>query len=400
MDGALREGVRSATSSPAPPAMFARLFQPEQFLRSVYGTEPFADYCRRRNIPFEQTLSSPPWPGDHRRWAAALAELSHEQHAQVELELATVNDMAGAEAVAHLVEAADEGELPPDSVPSGTPLALWFFLHHPLLFHEVFLHQDIPEGESWGVAQAPPRLVLPNLDDSATALAEALRTFFQVRAAGRFCSVNAHRLPEGVCFAGQVADRLQFFDTFTEDGQPMTQRLRPALPVFFVYHPDDGTVLLKSPLRSRDRIARLFALFGQTVLGSPVACEADAFDLDILKRPFHPLPDAPDMEQVCVNTLHLREPARAGQRQLKLEVLPGDGMDAIEQLLHSHIDPITLARLRVSYAELQVRLRLAGGSKNYRIRLWPNRCNLSQTPLGNRFRDCLRRWGLWHARES
>ena len=43
-----------------------------------------------------------------------------------------------------------------------------------------------------------------------------------------------------------------------------------------------------------------------------------------------------------------------------------------------------------------VKLKVEGRSKSYLIRLWPNRSNLGQTPLGERFRACLRRWGISH----
>ena len=95
-----------------------------------------------------------------------------------------------------------------------------------------------------------------------------------------------------------------------------------------------------------------------------------------------------------VKALHLRYPARAGRRLLKLETLAGDTPDAIDRLLHAHADALTLTQLTVCYAELQVRLVVFGRRKHFLIRLWPNRCNLSQTPLGDRFRACLRRWGL------
>ena len=210
--------------------------------------------------------------------------------------------------------------------------------------------------------------------------------------------MDAHRLTEAFCFVAQVADRLQYMEVFTDAGHPTRQRLRPALSVFFVYHPADGTVLVKSHLRARDRIVELLQRFGQAALGSSVACDDSAFNLEVLKRPFHPLPDAEDLELVRVKALHLRYPERSGRRQLKLETLASDEASAIDDLLHSHVGDGPLAQLRVCYAELQVRLRVAGRSKSYPVRLWPNRSNLSQTPLGDRFRGCLKQWGLSHER--
>src|SRR5947209_3319511 len=75
--------------------------------------------------------------------------------------------------------------------------------------------------------------------------------------------------------------------------------------------------------------------------------------------------------------------------------LAGDGPDAIDELLRAHLrEGNPSDELQVCYAEVQVRLRTDGGSRNYLIRLWPDRCSLDQTPLGRRLRACLRRWGI------
>ena len=129
---------------------------------------------------------------------------------------------------------------------------------------------------------------------------------------------------------------------------------------------------------------------------APLADEAP-YDLDPLKGPFRPLPDSDDMESVRVRAIHLRYPARAGRRQLKFETLSSDGPFAIEEMLRAHVPDEALKGLRVTHAELQVRLRIEGGSRNYVIRLWPDRSNIGQTPLGDRFRNCLGRWGLCQA---
>lgn len=378
--------------------MFTRTFHPDRFLRSVYGTEPFAAYCARRGLPFEQTLSQPLQKEDARRWTAVLAQLSHEEHARVELELTKVNEMAARDALAHLLEAAGEDALPPDAIPGGAPLALWFFLHHADLFHQVFLHHEIRELDSWRTAQAPPGLGTQDLAGRTQALATALREFFRLHEGTvGFCTADAYRLSEAVCFVGQVADRLQFLEAFTDGGKLTSARVRPALPVLFVYYPQDGRVFLKSHLRSRDRTRDLLQRFGQAILGSPVACDDHAFDLEVLLRPFHPLPDEEDMDLIRLKTLHLRYPERAGRRLVKLETLVSDQQDALDELLQAHLRCDAREQLQVCYAELQVRLRVAGGAKNYLIRLWPDRCNLNQTQLGDRFRACLRRWGLSHA---
>lgn len=377
--------------------MFTRPFHPDRFLRSVLGTEPFRDYCRQRRIVFEQGSSSPGVDAV-RRWSAALAELPHEQHGQVELELATVNEMAGTEALTHLAEAVEGRTMPPDSVPRGIPVALWFLVHHPHLFYEIFFRHEVQEVRAWRTARAAKGLAIDDGKDRAAALTEVMRVFFRVHeGTGRFCTVEMQRLSHSICFVAQVADRLQFLDVFTESGKPARQKLRRAISVLFVYYPEDGTVLLKSHLRSAHRVAELLSRFGEVVLGSLVTSIDAAFDLERLKSPFHPLPDADDMELVRVKALHLRYPTRARRRQLKLETRSNDDPAAIEQLLLTHVADTTLEQLCVCHAELQVRLRVQGRPRNYLIRLWPNRCSLSQTALGDRFRSCLQRWGLTHA---
>lgn len=379
--------------------MFTRPFRPDLFLRTVFGTEPFIEYCRQRQIPFEQTPSAPLTTEDVRRWTVALAQLPHERHAAVELELATVNELAGRNGSAHLLETALPGQLPPESIPRGAPLALWYFVHEPHRFHEVFFAHEVEEDGVWRTGQAAAGLSVIDPKERAKELREALRTFFQAQeGSGRFCTADGLRLKDSVCFVAQVADRLQFFDTFTDSGTPTLQRLRRALPVLFVYRPADGAIFLKTHLRSAERTAQLFQLFGAAVLGEPVRAIHAAFDLDRLKAPFAPLPDSPDMELIRVKTLHLRYPRSRGRRQLKLETRTGDDPAAIEELLRLHVGDRSLDRLEVCHAKLQVRLRIDGRARNYLIHLWPNRSSIGQTPLGDRFRSCLRRWGLTHGR--
>lgn len=384
--------------------MFVRTFRPDRFLRSVYGTEPFVDYCRDRHIPFLQTADAVMQAADVPRWTDALRQLPAEQQVQVELELAKVNELSGRSGLMHLLEALGGALPPPATIPDGAPLALWFLLHHPQLFHEVFLHEEIREVDSWRMARAPPSLTVADPDEKVAALAVLLKEFFQhSEGTGQFCTVAAHSLRDGLCFVVYLADRLQLLDGFTDRGEHTTQRLRPALPITFVYYPDDGTLLLQCRVRARNRLLDLVQRFGQAVLGVELAesCLGDTYDLDRLKNELVPLPDREDMEQVRVKALHLRYPEHAGRRHLKLETRAGDEATAIPQLLRAHLgNEAIVAHLRVSYAELQIRLRVEGRTKNYVVRLWPDRSNLSQTPLGFRFRTCLKRWGLLHVRES
>jgi hypothetical protein len=381
--------------------MFAHPFLPEQFLRSVYGTEPFVDYCRQRGISFEHEMGLPLSEDGLERWMSALAELSREEHAGVELDLAKVHELAGREATAHLLQAAEPEHLPPAGVPDGAPVALWFLLHRPDFFHEVFLRHESREGACWRTARVQEELALRDVDARARALENELRAFFRRGGAETpSCAVESRRLAGAYCFTAQVSDRLQFYQVFTDEGRVATHRARPALTVAFAYYPKSGTVLLESPLRPGDRAEELLRRLSQAVLGVLPFAGENPYDLDPLKGPFRPLPDSDDMESVRLKALHLHYPASAGRRRLELETLSSDGPFAIEQMLRAHSPDGVIKDLRVTHAELQIRLRVGGGTRDHVIRLWPDRSNLGPTSLGDRFRTCLSRWGLAHARQQ
>ena len=57
-------------------------------------------------------------------------------------------------------EVAGDGIVAPDSIPRGTPLALWFLVHHPHHFHEVFFRHEIQEVRAWRTARSTPGLAL------------------------------------------------------------------------------------------------------------------------------------------------------------------------------------------------------------------------------------------------
>lgn len=381
--------------------MLTRTFIPRQLLRQVYGTEPFVQYCAGRNLPFEQRAGLAMEREDFVRWQAVLAELPETEQAKVEVELARVNEMAHADAVRQLLAAASARGLPSDSVPGDTALALWFLVHCPELFHEAFLQHEIGEVGAWRTVRVPPGIAIPDLPGRKAALAESLREFFRLsEGTGQFCVVDAYPLKSSSYFIAYLSDRLQLLDVFTEEGKHTTQPARPAFPVLFAYHPHDGRVLLKARQRASDTVLDLFQRFGRAVLGVEIGAGALApnFRLDAFKRRFDPPLDAEDMEMVRVKALHLVYHERHGRRRVKLETLSGDEQFAILDLLQEHVGSTDLLdQLDVLHAELQVRLRVNGRSKSHLIRLWPDRCSLNQTALGQRLYACLERWDIPHA---
>jgi hypothetical protein len=381
--------------------MSARAFYLDRFLKRVYGTEPFVQYCRLRRIAFDQALGAPMTEADYGRWLAVVERLPESEQGRVELELGRVHELAKFDAIDQMIAAAEPTGPPADHIPGGAALVLWFFLHHPAVFHEVFLHFEVQETDSWENARAPAGIRLDDLDAKRTLLAESLQEFFRIReGTGRFCTVQAYRRRGGYCFIAHLAGRRRLCEGFTETGEHTAQWAWPAIPLDFVYYPQDGTILLKARQRAVDKILELFHRFGRSVLGVELDqhCLGHRFQLDLFKRRFDPLPDAEDMQSIRVKAMHLVYPQRDGRRRLKLETLSSDEPFAIVRLLEEHAgSEVVLGLLAVVYVELQVTMQVNGGNKNYLIRLWPNRSNLSQNALSERFRDCLTRWGVYHA---
>jgi len=381
-----------------PPLMFTRTLDPRRLLRSVYGTEPFVAYCESRNVLLEQVVGFPMHDEDFRRWQDALRRLPEAEQARVELEMAQVHALANPEALALLLSAAESRGLPPEAIPDGAALALWFFLHHPQLFQEAFLRREIADLDSWRTARAPAGIALDDLERRRGALAATLRDFFRGReGTGRFCAVDAYPLDAAYCFIAHVSDRLRLFEVFTDEGHHTTKPARPAVALAFAYYPEDGRLLVKSRLRARGRILDLVQRFGRAALGVHLGGDslAPAFRLDCFKHRFDPPLGASGVLSVRVRSLHCAYPGREGRWRVKLETLAGDRPFAILDLLREHGgSEAVLEQLVVVYVELELAIQAGGASQVVLVRLWPDRCSLDQTPLGERLRACLRRWGI------
>lgn len=382
--------------------MLARAFDARRFLREVYGTGVFLEYCESRGIAFEQI---PGWlmrDDDLPRWREAFGNLPETEQARVELELAQAAELADEVALGQLLAASADDGPPPDSVPGGAALALWFLLHRPEMFRDAFVGHEIAEVGAWRSARAPPGVTLNDLAARAAALAESLRGYFRTyEGVGRFCAAEVYRLdPPAYCFVTRLSDRLRLFEGFTERGQRMLRRAWPAFAVIYVYYPADGRLLLKARQRSAESVFDLFRRFGRAVLDVELAadCVAPVFRLDLFKLRFDPLPGSAGVESVRVKAVHLVYPGWAGRRRVKLETLSGDDQFAILQLLREHGGQSwILDQLEVVYAELEVKLRNEAGRKTVLVRLWPDRSNLNHSALGSLLYACLRRWGVAHA---
>ncbi len=382
--------------------MFRRLFHPDRFLRAVAGTGPFRDYCRARGLAFDATAEEPGAVDLAARWRAAVAALPEPRRAEIELELAQVNDLAHRDAIYHLIDACAGNGLPSDLIPGEAAQALWFLVHRPEVFQEVFFHEEIAESEAWHHAAGLPGVALDDHAVARAAFEAALGRFFRVsEGTGRFCASRSYRFvaPDCHLFVGFVSDRLRLLDAFSQEGRHRPHRVLPANRVLLAYYPVDGAVLLKGRLRARSKVHALLRSLSRAVLGTPVDERSlgGRFDLDRLLARFDPpLPEGFTM--VRLKALELAYPPTKGRRRIRLETNAADTQFAVAEMVEEHVAREELRdRLHVVYAELQARLEVRGRGKNLFVRLWPDRCSLNPTPAAETLRRSLRSWGLEHA---
>jgi hypothetical protein len=363
----------------------------DRFLYCVSGSDDlFRDYCRDRHIAFRPGAIKGPWQERLAQWTAAVGKLPENLRNQVEREQDAVVELSGCDGCEHLLDIAGTDRPPSGNVLRGGSLALWFLLNRCRLFWDVFFHHVPREADPWHAARARPGVSLPDPAKVAASLAVVLLAHFGGWAEGLLPgAVVAHTFPDGVSFVAH-GPRL---DGVGNSRQAGTQRPPLTEVAQFVYYPRDGTVLLHSPFRAVEQIRGLLTCFGREALGSDIVYDRPAFALERLRLPFHPLPDADDMELVRVKALRLSYPARCGRRKVMLETLLSDGPAAIDDLLRLHVGDV-LDGLVVDYAELHARLLIDGRCKDYLIRLWPDRCDLGRGAVGDRFLALLRRWDL------
>jgi hypothetical protein len=176
------------------------------------------------------------------------------------------------------------------------------------------------------------------------------------------------------------------------------QKTWPVSRLVFVYFTKTGIVLLMTRAQAMTHTQELFRCFCRAVLREelPDSWPRSVCQLDLFKEKFDPPSDGPDMEMVRIRSLHLLFPPSMGRRKLKLESQLGDGKFAIMDTLREAIDPGLLSRLQVVHVELQLRMKVAGGSKDYLVKLWRHRVCVNYTPFIKRLYACLTSWGVFH----
>jgi hypothetical protein len=193
---------------------------------------------------------------------------------------------------------------------------------------------------------------------------DALSAFFGPSAARPGCVVGA--AGDG-CFTATVPDRRA---PTPPAGDGTGRRAGPRRDFSFARPPGAGSPCCRGtpPDREEELLRTLcrYVLKAEPLVGPP------AHDLGTLEG----VPAAARCAETwrpsaCACTCAY--PGRLARRRVALETLPCDGPLAVEEMLREHApDRGLLDALEVSYAELQVDLRVAGGVRPHAVRLWPD----------------------------
>lgn len=360
-------------------------------LRILLRTPVFREYCRRRGVVARTRARGTPPEANLRSWHADLAKAAPGRRSLVEHELARVAELSGAEAVAHLIDAAGVTGAPPAAVPAGPPVALWFLVHRPAVFEAVRRHH-VDSTSAWRAARPALSDGGPDPASRADALARGLDHL--LRPGGPGCRVDVQHLGEGYQFCARVPGRTRLVEEIAADGTPGLRSVRAAETITFVFDRHARLILVRAPGRGAAHERLLLQCFAAAVLNVPLV-PGPVFRLDPLRFAVALLPDADDVSFVRVKGLDLWYPARLGGRRVRLGTAVNDGPGGLPDLLRAHGGDGG-AELRVGCAEIHVRFRAAGRPRDVLVRLWPDRCRLPDGLLGERLRRCLGRWGLLH----
>lgn len=373
--------------------MVTRRFDMVRFLMRVYQSTPFREYCKSQHLTFPQPKSASPsslWQS----WQKATRGLSPEQQQQIEHEFALISEVANAQAVDRLNEALRNP--PPITIPAGAPLALWCFLHEKETFRFLLLRQGSSPTKRWHHAQTQSRLSFAGESQLLKRFQACLKKVYSHFHSGSFfTAVELLHMGGSIGLLGQVSDRLRYLDSFDKRGKPIIQALIPVNWTLVVYSPKTGELQIQTPFRSQQRIDELLTGL-EMVFQAPVQRDQQVFQLDRLREPI-PHWTSKEVTALRVRHLHLRFRALGVGRIVKLETGAEDHPNAIWDLLKTVIDDNKRYSFRIIFAEFQVKVLTHLGCRTLAIKLWPNRSNLPEPPLGDTIHNVLFQIGLCHA---
>jgi hypothetical protein len=319
----------------------------ERFLVAVAGSDELDAFRRRHGLPEKVAPRARIDAPAVARWVAAADALPGGGKERLARDQEAVLRLGSPLGAMHLLAAG--GDPPAESF--APHLALGHLLDRPDLFWQVVRRHRRREADVWLAARVA--LGNPLADNQATAIRDVLGRFFD-----RPVRVVFHQMPTGAAFVAWESSTKATGATEV----PLAQ---------LVCYPHPGTLLFQAP-SVPPGAARAALNDGVAALGATISPE-EAFDLDRLVAWGRPLATADGVQLVRLRALGLNSPSCDGGHSLTLRSTAGDE-GALERLLGDYVRPADLRRLRVSYAELHLRLSDGGAQRELIVRLWPGAC--------------------------
>ncbi len=376
----------------------SRMYKLKHFLRFV-DENLLLEYLKTTGV----NTTSLPKPEDKEErpgyWQRVLLTLPSDKLDQVEGGFREINDMAFESGILWLNAMAKNAdvELPKEieNLPNPINQALHTYMKYPAIFNDAatqYYMVDIKaKKERVGLRVRSVAEIMERKD----ILADVLKGYLlEEDGRGRRCQVDVHINQKQVTFIAYPED---FIKTELEykNGKLEKESRRPSFQITYVYHADSGRLGLCAK-GGADREQALMEIFNTAVLEdkNPLPARQKVFDLDrFLDRNFELVHDLEDgIEKITVKELRLVH-RHIPKFKISFEVSEQDGLKAMQEFVFKHgINP---ELWEVRRASVQIKFPGKGRKGGVTIQITaPDKCNLNDTPLHQKAKKYLSKWGL------
>ncbi|MDD3661474.1 MAG: hypothetical protein PHG63_00225 [Candidatus Dojkabacteria bacterium] len=375
----------------------AQYFKIPNFLRYI-DDDLLKQYFEQKGI----NITIPQASSDNERVEAlqALIEaLPQEKLNELEYDFSEVKEMASEFGLESILTVADSYGISLqhdiEEIENCTNQAFYAFLHQPKIFESARVLHDTTT-----LANKSRRVDLKKVSvDQAELRTEALTSRLSEYLIGKYgkgkqCRAEVYRFKDRACFLLYPEDYKKSDLEYQEDDLKRVTR-RPSFQITYIYYPETGTLEVASSYRGKT-IKDLFDLFSEAVLEDekPVDDYQKIYELDKLLRPdFVFLTEPEDMIE-SVGLKHLRLVGRLDKTiQVTIDLKEFNGVKTMQEYLsRQNMHP---SHYFVNQARIQVKYRGEGRKGRVTMQLtFPDKCNLSDTPLHTKTRKYLAKWGL------
>jgi hypothetical protein len=384
-----------------------RQFSPKSFLRRAPSTllkRYLGDKRVAVDVPQDRLRAR-----DVDRLFAAIEAAPEEIRRQIDRDFREIDEMTDQGGVKTIIEEAQTPHHGVDlaetlgGMASSLESAFWVFLEYPRVFSvaQQFHHAD--SLSRWRKRDRLPECE-PSIDEeSKQRLAAAISGYYRlVEGRGAAYHVDHYERGERLYWFAYLEDYAEGRLVFTDQHELVSQTLRPAFEVIFVYSKDERS--LDMHVRGDKRtLLELQKIFGRAILGVELddPRETDfVYELSPLLDRNFPLPVEPEdgVQGARVRRLRLNVMGQ-GNRRITLQADVRNNPKAVYDLLDDILAGNRIPRelLNVTQAGLQLVFRSDSDRRTQTLSFdvsFPNSCSLKYDPKHEIAKRYLKRWGL------